>query len=380
MTELFQDAETSSQSEGRAARRRSSSETSRRRAAQRRRTLITFVLMVAALVGLVWGAWSFVAPFLRGENRGQEEETVTDYPGPGTGEVSVSIAAGSSGAEIGQTLVDADVVASVQAFVSAYNANPNATGIQPGAYTLPQQMAARDAVTALLDPASRSGLTIPEGWRSWEIYERIATTLELPVEDVEAAGETVTLPEEAAGAIEGWLFATTYPVAEDATPESILQAMVDQTVVVLERNGVPREEWHDVIIVASIVEREVNRPEDRPYVAQVIENRLPPVMCGRSPYIGMDSTLSYELGLSANQIDHYQESDYNTRNSRHGLPPTAISSPSEASIAAAADPPEGDFCYLVTVNLDTGETKFAETYAEHNANVAELREWEAENR
>jgi UPF0755 protein len=96
----------------------------------------------------------------------------------------------------------------------------------------------------------------------------------------------------------------------------------------------------------------------------------------------MDSTLVYELGKPGNEITATEwatATPYNTRVTP-GLPPTAISSPSEASIAAAAQPAEGDYCYFVTVNLDTGETKFTADKAEFDQFVQEYRDWLEENR
>src|SRR5699024_10035492 len=100
-------------------------------------------------------------------------------------------------------------------------------------------MAAVDAVQALLDPASRADLTvtIPEGWRATQVYERISARLEIPVEEVEEAAEEVSenyLPEAAEGEIEGWLFASTYTVEEDTDPADLLEQMVDLTVEGLE--------------------------------------------------------------------------------------------------------------------------------------------------
>lgn len=385
MTDLFHDSDSDIGSEDhpdsparseRAERRRRA-----KRRAQRQRTLFTFVVMVLGLALLVVAALVFVRPLLSGDGD-DTSAGPTDYPGPGSGSATVVVSPGDSGAAIGQTLVDADVVATVQAFVAAYNANTEAAGIQPGTYTLMQQMRAVDAVEALLNPASRSdaAITVPEGWRASQIYARLAEKLEVDAADVEAAAAEVSLPEEADGAIEGWLFPSTYTLAEDAQPVDVLQQMVDMTITVLERNEIPAESWHDVIIKASIVEREVSREDDRPYVAQVIENRLD--KCNDSGRLEMDSTLAYELEKPASEITQTEwatDSPYNTR-TIVGLPPTAIASPGESAIVAAANPPAGDYCYFVTVNLDTGETKFTGDYEEFLALKEEYNEWRDANR
>ena len=83
---------------------------------------------------------------------------------------------------MGTVLEEADVVASVRAFTDAYNDNVNAARIQAGSYNLKKQMAARDAVAALLDPANKAEITVtvPEGFHAKQVYERIASVSGLP--------------------------------------------------------------------------------------------------------------------------------------------------------------------------------------------------------
>lgn len=380
MTELFQDSDPEvGESGSRSRQSRAERRRQQQRRAQRRRTLVSFVVMVVALGLLVAGAWVFIRPLLT--DRGDPSPSLHDYPGPGSGSAEIVVNPGDSGAAIGSTLVQADVVASVEAFVAAYNANAEAPGIQPGSYTLVQQIPAAQAVEALLDPTNRTddAVTIPEGMRATQIYARVADRLEIDVAEVEDAAAELTLPEEAGGEIEGWLFPSTYSIGPDSDARSILQQMVDMTVAVLERNDVPSDAWYEVLTTASIVEKEVARPDDRPLVAQVIENRL--AGCDGTGTIGMDSTLVYELEKPASEITGTEwntATAYNTREVT-GLPPTPIASPGEAAIAAAANPPEGDFCWFVTVNLETGETKFTGDYQEFLEFREEYKQWREEN-
>ncbi|MFV0426875.1 MAG: endolytic transglycosylase MltG [Beutenbergiaceae bacterium] len=382
MTDLFQDSEQPPASpasrRSRRDRERANKRSRSQRSAQRRRTFVSFVVMLIAMGLLVAGGWFFVRPLFA--NLGGGEAEITDYPGPGSGSVDVMIHGGASGATIGALLVEADVVASVGAFTAAFSANPDAAGIQPGTYRLTQQIPATAAVEELLDPANRAdaAITIPEGWRASQIYARVAELMGRPLDEVEAAAAQVELPEEAAGAIEGWLYPSTYLAAPDSTPAQVLQQMVDKTVSVLEANAIPRESWHDVIVAASIVELEVASAEDRAKVAQVIQNRL--ARCDGAGLLGMDTTLVYELGRPAGEITAAEWATPSPYNGRMvaGLPPTAISSPSEAAIQAAANPTPGDWCYFVTVNLDSGLTRFTADEAEFAQFVAELRQWESE--
>ncbi|MBK5250424.1 MAG: endolytic transglycosylase MltG [Actinomycetales bacterium] len=350
-----------------------------RRKAQRRRNIVTFVVMVGALALLIGGGWALIRPMLTDRPTAE----ASDYPGPGTGEAQVVVSSGDTGADIGATLEVADVVASASAFVSAYNANAEAIQIQAGTFTLQQQMRASDAVAALLDPGSRSDvtITIPEGWRASKIYERIANRLEVPRADVEAAAVDVSangLPPEANGSIEGWLFASTYTIVPGSTPTSVLQQMVAITVQALDERAVPAEQRIEVLTKASIVEAEVPNAEEWGRVARVIENRLG--NCSDDGTLGMDTTYAYGLDKPAYEITKTEwatDHPYNGR-LRAGLPPTPIGAPGAGAIEGVLNPPAGDWCYFVTVNPEAGDTRFTASIEEHLANQQLYRDWLAQ--
>lgn len=387
MTDLFDHRnevadDAAAESTSAAARRGTERRRKAKRRAQRRRNIVSFVVMLVALALLVGGAWVLVRPLLTPDDG---PTTITDYPGPGTGQVQVVVEQGDNGSDIAATLTEANVVATEGAFVSAFSANPDSGSIQPGTYALQEEMAASDAVRALLDPASRAdmAITVPEGVRADDIYERIASQLEVDVADVEAAAEEVAadyLPDEADGNIEGWLRASTYNIHPDDTAQSILEKMVDRTVSTLDELEVPADQRAEILNIASIIEAEVVLPKDRSRVALVINNRLDG--CSGDYSLWMDSTIVYGMDMPIGEIENqgllYNDNAYNTRTNA-GLPPTPINSPSEASIDAALNPAEGDLCYFVTVNLDTGETLFAETDDEHEQNRQLLDEWIEEN-
>ena len=367
----------------RRSRRDTHEQKARRRKHKRRRTFVVLLLALALVGGAVFVMWSVVGGLFSGD--GGTEAGVEDYPGPGSGEVQVTVAAGDTGGAIGATLAEANVVATAGAFTSAYAANPAATGIQPGTYNLLQEMRASDAVNALLDPANRasSRVTIPEGYTASQIYERLYEVTTIPVEDFEAAaGDAagIGLPAVAGGNVEGWLFPATYEVEPGATATSVLAQMVGRTTALLTEKGVPQDQWETVLNKASIVEREGKLDEDRAKIARAIENRLAMPM-----NLQIDAINAYGLGIPGTQLTNADTGNaqppYNPYNSYKipGLPPTPIASPGEVSIDAVLNPADGPWLYWVTVNLDTGETKFAETFPEHQENVDELRAWQAAN-
>ncbi|MPV88740.1 endolytic transglycosylase MltG [Georgenia ruanii] len=350
-----------------------------RRRRRRRRSAVVLFVVVAALAALSVWAVPKVSSLL---SLGGGPE---DYPGPGTGEVLVAIPEGATGHDMGTVLEEADVVASVRAFTDAYNDNVNAARIQAGSYHLKRQMPARDAVAALLDPANKAEITVtvPEGFHAKQVYERIASVSGLPMEDVEAAAAdpaAIGLPAEAGGNPEGWLAAATYTFEPGDDAASMLRSMVALTVSRLDKLGVPAAERQRVLTEASVVEREVNLPQYYGQVARVIENRIHDT-AQVGGMLQMDSTVLYGVGKVGGvptRADLDNDNPYNTY-LHPGLPPTAIGAPGEAALDAVINPPPGDWLYFVTVNLETGETKFAATLEEHNANVAEFRQYMAEH-
>ncbi|MFC4555163.1 endolytic transglycosylase MltG [Georgenia faecalis] len=378
MSELFdQKLAEPSPSHSEQQRRAERRERAQRRRQRRKRTAIAVVLSLLLIAGLAVAAFFVLRPLLT--DRPAPE--ATDFPGPGSGSVEVVIEPGTSGTEMGEMLTEAGVVASPGAFSTAFTANPAASGIQPGTYVLLEEMAAADAVAALLDPANKSEVTItvPEGWRATQVYERIAAVTQLPLADVEAAAAdpaAIGLPAEAGGNPEGWFAAATYSFQPSVDATTILRTMVEQTVSTLDALAVPAAERQAVLTKASIVEHEVFLAEDYGRVARVIENRLADTeqVNGR---LQMDSTVLYGVGKSGGiptRSDLDDDNPYNTY-LHPGLPPTPIGAPGAAAVEAVIAPPPGDWLYFVTVDLDSGETLFTGDYAEHQANRAALNRW-----
>jgi UPF0755 protein len=127
-----------------------------------------------------------------------------------------------------------------------------------------------------------------------------------------------------------------------------------------------------VLTAASVIEKETYNQNEKPNVARVLANRL----AGGGP-LQMDSIILYPVSedrIFTTSEERASDQPYNSY--RHdGLPPTPICSPDEVSLDAFLVPPPGDWWFYVTIDLHSGETRYAVTYEEHQANVELLRAW-----
>lgn len=356
----------------------------RLRKQRRRRSVAVLIVALVMVVGAGYVVFSLLGGSnLFGGGGAAQEQQVEDFPGPGRpGAPPVVVNAGDTGAVMAATLADAGVVATSDAFLDAYAANPDAASIQPGTYQLLLEMKASDAVLALLDSKNRVSMkvTIPEGYSVAQTFSRIEEVALIPADQLQAAAAdpaAIGLPAEAGGNLEGWLFPSTYQIEPGTDAAGVLRPMVARTVEVLTAKGVAQDQWETVLNKASLVEREARADADRPKMARAIQNRL-----DRGMILQIDAAVAYGAGVPGTQLTREMLDDpsnpYNTYENV-GLPPTPIASPGEKSIDAVLNPEPGDWIFWVAINLDTGETRFAETLEEHNANQALLRQWQAEN-
>ena len=345
---------------------------------------LVLLLVVAVVGGAGWYAYQALRP-VRADLQGFELFAAPeDYTGAGTGVVEVVVASGDTGPQIGDALLDAGVVASVEAFLAAARAEPEFTSVQPGTYTVAQQLPAADAVAALLDPANRvrSTVVIAEGLRVEQILDRLAEGTGVPREELQAALDATELPagaREVPGLVdpaEGFLYPDGYEFGEDPAAADIIATMIARGQEELAAAGVAPEGQLEVLTRASLVQGEARLDEDFGKVAQVVANRL---AIGQP--LELDSTVNYATRtFDTRTTDAQRQSDspFNTYRAA-GLPPGPIKSPGRQAIEAVAAPTPGPWLYFVTVDLCTGETAFAETYDEHLANVAVLNAWQREN-
>lgn len=215
-------------------------------------------------------------------------------------------------------------------------------------------------------------VTVAEGVTSWQVRDALAKL------DV-LTGEVVSVPDE------GTLAPSTYEISPGDDRGALIAEMTSRQVDIvteawLSRDAdLPFDTIQEALTLASIVEKETGVAEERPLVASVFINRL-----NRGMRLQTDPTVIYGItegegvlgrGLRRSELDRY--TPYNTY-VIEGLPPGPIANPGKAAIEAVLNPESSDYIFFVADG--TGGHAFAETLAEHNANVRRWREIERQQR
>ena len=333
------------------------------------------VLVLAGGTAGVAAAWGQVQPLIA-KFTGDDEPA--DYAGSGNGtSVEFAIVSGQVGSDIAQNLADAGITQSYESAYSLLLSDPSMT-FQPGTYTLQQQMSAQSALDALQDSANRitNKVVIPEGTAAADVYELLATATSIPIADVQAAAADYTtfgLPVEATS-LEGWLFPATYELDPGKTAHDYLQDMVTTMTQHLQSAGAQPADYQKTIVFASLIQKEAGLADDYPKVARVFQNRLDQGMRMQS-----DATVAYGTGNTHRVTTTDAERDdasnpYNTYQ-HDGLPPGPISNPGDIALQAVTHPAAGNWLYFVTVDLESGETTFSDTYDQHLQAVKQFQAW-----
>ncbi len=247
--------------------------------------------------------------------------------------------------------------------------------LESGTYRLRQDSSYGDILDRLTKgppPLQRVAITIPEGRSRAEEATRIRTNSSLQGSYLAATKRSRVLNPRRYGAsrgapsLEGFLFPATY----DLRPDAPVKALVTQQLTAFKRaiRRVPMRQarkvnltTYDVLIIASMVEREAMLHRERQIIAGVIYNRLK-----RNIPLGIDAAIRYATGNWLRPLTKSQlaiRSAYNTR-THQGLPPTPIGSPGLASIRAAAHPKRTKYLYYVVKPGGCGEHVFARTFAD----------------
>lgn len=292
------------------------------------------------------------------------------------GEQFVTIDNGSSVPAIGRRLAEAGVVRDVRAFQIAARIKGDEKRLQAGEYRFDRAATAFEVVERIArgDVFVRP-ITFPEGRTAAEmaaIYEQRGFG---PASDFTAAADDpsrVKGLDPSAPDLEGYLFPSTYRLARNATARALVQLMVQSFEKAFDADlraaaAAQGLSVREAVTLASLVEEEAQKPEERPLISAVYHNRLK---------IGMglqcDATVIYALQRAGRwngnitKADLAMDSPYNTYRYR-GLPPGPIANPGRASLEAAVKPADAGYLYYVSRN--DGSHAFATTLDEHNRNV-----------
>ena len=291
------------------------------------------------------------------------------------GEQFVEIPAGDGSRAIARRLVDAGVVADSWTFRAAVRWSGRGQALQAGEYRFEGAASPLDVVERLArGDVHTVAITFPEGLTIDEMADVFAARELGTAQSFRDAAKDVSAIaalDPAARDLEGYLFPETYPVSRKVDAASLVSAMVERFKMVYAELTKDRQagtlSTRQLVTLASLVEKETARAEERPVVAAVYRNRLA---------IGMgmqaDPTVIYALRKrgkydgNIRRVDLAIDSPYNTYRYR-GLPPGPIAAPGRAALEAALAPADAKFLYFVSKN--DGSHVFAETLREHNANV-----------
>ncbi len=371
--------------------------------------LIVFLVALAAIAVIVGGGvWYF-----RTQGQGRTTIALNDMPGgrepQGVEDLALSLYLQSRADEINTPLSDdptpvtfvvemGETAVSIAVRLQDLGLITDATlfrrflqyhgldaSLEAGEYQLRRNMTMREIAEALQHSRLREvTITIPEGWRAEQVADLLTAenimdgSVFLAAVRQGVAIDHPLLADRPAGAgFEGYLFPDTYRLPAQAAPEDLLTRMLDnmQARLPIGWEGMASAQgltFYEVLIVASIVEREAVVPEERPTIASVYLNRLQQDM-----YLQADPTVQYAMGYQPETgqwwktpvtLEEYQKvnSPYNTY-LYPGLPPGPICSPGADSILAVLQPAQTP--YLFFVARGDGSHVFAETLEEHERNI-----------
>ena len=338
----------------------------------KRRAVAALLVMILLVAGLaVYSNRSLIRSAI-------EQLQGNDFAGPGHGSVEIVVNAGDDGEVITQQLVDKGVVKSFRTtYKLILDENPV---FYPGRFTLKLEMRSLDAIRLLTDPDSAAVqlTTIKEGLRTKVAFKVLSESTGVPYKDFEQwffepaeFGLSSKLPS-----IEGYLFPATYDFAPGLTAKEIIQIMVDRMQEELDSFGVSKTDAHKILTLAALVQKEARQTQDFYKASRTFLNRIQ-----KSMPLQSDATVSYGVNgktVSTTAAERANDNPYNTY-LHPGLPVGPISLPGSVAIDAALHPAEGKWLYFCTINLETGETVFSDTYAQHEAAVARWHAWMKEN-
>ncbi|SDG12173.1 UPF0755 protein [Lentzea fradiae] len=367
----------------------------RAKAKKRKKTVLWLVVAMVLTVGL-GGAYY-------GYRELRSIGSYEDYAGSGEADKIVEVKDGDVISQIAATLYDNDVVASAGAFIAASQTDARVLSTQPGFYLMKTKMSGAEAVARMIDPKTRvPAVQIIGGTKLSDIkagdktvpgiYSLLAAAsctekdgqkTCLSADEVKAAAEqtdpvALGVPDWALADVaraepqyrlEGLIMRGVYQVKPGVSAVELLRSVIVSSAQKMQGFGIPGGTVntgfrpYEVLVIASLIEKEAIE-KDFTKVSQVIYNRLKKPM-----RLQFDSTINYKNNqphIRTSDQDRNTPGPYNTYMS-FGLTPTPIGSPSQQAIAAAMNPEGGEIIYFVKCH-EKGDSCFATTFEEHNAN------------
>ena len=292
--------------------------------------------------------------------------------------IYVTIPHGSSRRTAGRLLEQYGVIRNALAFEIYARRHPKRT-LVAGDYFFDHALSGKDVFWKLANgEVFQQPYTVKEGETIFDIAHDLETAKYMSAEDfLKAAQDPGQIKDlfPDAKSLEGFLFPATYNLPRHAAAPELTEMMVHKFREAMTRlqpkgtaNGNPAQQLGSIVTMASLVERETPKPDERPLVAGIFTNRLEknmPLQCDPTVIYALQQEGNYNGTLTFKDLRI--DSPYNTYVYR-GLPPGPIGNPGEVALAAALHPAETNYLYFVA-NTQGGHF-FAATLAEHNKNVA----------
>lgn len=321
------------------------------------------VILISALIIAVCIALTLITIFsIRSMSAGVDPDSGTFK--------HITIEKGSTASSIASLLEEEGIVESGQDFLAYVDKMGTSTALNAGSYHFSLSSDYQSVHEALRDQKSSKMITVTiyDG-SDIEMIDSLLAQRQLivPGEFIEAADQV--MKERNLSFIEGWLLGGTYTFErEEFSPYALADESVEAMMEELKAYRIPIVEsdrsLEEVIVIASMVQRETQDPDQMPLIAQVIYNRLE-----LDEPLGIDATTRYALSKWDEPLekgDFSDSKDYNTR-SRKGLPPAGIGTVGEEALNAALFPSHHD--YLFYLHDEKGELHPAKTYQEHLENI-----------
>jgi len=318
------------------------------------------------------------------------------FGGPGAGKTEhFEVLANEDSASLSARLAQAQLISSPRLFSAYRRVLEPSLKLVPGPHVVRGDLSARELLRRLARAPGRgtAHVVVPEGFNHVQLADRLQTLGVCDAEDFRRAVRDESHVRElgiAASTAEGYLFPATYELLSDSTPSAVVAVLVAQTqerqrklqselsAQYVQRQTEHGLSAHEVLVLASIIEKEAARADEKPLIASVFLNRLIDPTFRPLRMLQSDPTASYGClvqepmpascspGRPTPAMLRDASNPYNTYR-RPGLPPGPISSPGEAAIRAVLAPAKTDYLYFVAQG--GGRHRFSRTFSEHRGAI-----------